>query len=145
MPGSVYLPRGEKTVRKLIELAQRLDKRAVLIICTVQAEPRELRFLTKEEEGWRWSGFAPTLSRVVLARDLGFRISKQAVGIFSETAGSYAKVLSELTGLPVTNDSELPVMRVERDRIEFLEQRLRIGPLIEIERWESGQAGADLG
>ena len=127
------MPRGVKTVRKLISIARALGKRSVMVICSEGGEPKELRFLEEDDE-WRWADITIRLRRVSLARDRGIRQQEKVVGI---RAGPkpLAERLSELFGLPVVENLEAPVIMAEWDKIEFVKGGQAIGLVLEVESW----------
>jgi hypothetical protein len=132
----VYVPRGTKSVRKLIDLAERSGAGTVLVICG-SGDPEELRFLERCD-GWRWSELNPRLRRVILARDRGVRCGRRVAGVLGAGDARIARMVSRVFALPLLSDPRLPAVRVDENSIGFFEGDVPIGPLMEVERWSRG-------
>jgi hypothetical protein len=137
---SRYLPRGTKTVARLIELAKKLGQSRVVIINSAAGQPRELRFLEVVER-WRWANAKILLKGVKLQRELGQRMKLDATEIYPEEGSEeFARTLSSLTGLPLINGlgnhAALFVGGNDKNLIQFWTGKSKTGPMLYVEKVE---------
>jgi rRNA maturation protein Rpf1 len=137
---SRYLPRGTKTIARLIELAKKFGQSRVMIINCVAGQPKELRFL-EVGEGWRWANAKILLKGVKLQRELGHRMKLDAVGIYQEGGSEeFARTLGSLTGLPLINElrthAAVLVESGDKKLIQFWTGKSKTGPVLYVEKFE---------
>jgi hypothetical protein len=137
---SRYLPRGTKTIVRLIELAKKLGQSRVMIINSIAGQPRELRFL-EVGEGWRWVNAKILLKEVKLQRELGQRMKLDAIGIYPKGGSEeFARTLGSLTGLPLINElgtsAAVLVESGDKKLIQFWTGESKTGPMLYIEKFE---------
>ncbi len=135
LPGSEYVPRGVKTVRKLSSLASSRGHAVAMIVESSAGKPKFLQFLGCSE-GWRW-GMKIELGGVELQRDLGqkIRLSGTKVVAGSPEAKELAKLLGELWGMQLVRKAGAEAFAVvDRDKIRFQRGPEKVGPVLHVLR-----------
>ncbi|MEM3420645.1 MAG: hypothetical protein QW835_02385 [Candidatus Hadarchaeum sp.] len=100
LPGSEYIPRGVKTIEKIVFLAKQRGHDRVMIISSLLDKPGEIRFI-EVRETWRWMDATIRLAGVTVSRvktKFG-RLGK--IRIYAEDASSleFARWLGKILGI----------------------------------------------
>jgi hypothetical protein len=103
MPNIKYVPRGVKTVEKLVSMAESFGHIWVMVINSSAGHPKELRFLNIGK-GLGWPDKRAELGEVKIQRDLGQRVRFEGIKIYAEgkPAQELAEFLGEISGLPIS-------------------------------------------
>jgi rRNA maturation protein Rpf1 len=142
LPNAKYMPRGDKSIRKLASLASSQNHKLITIITNRVHQPQELRFLDTTA-GWRWLEERIELRKVELQRDLGRKVKLANVKIAANDqakAQNLARFLSELWDLPFTEKPSGNVALAKDDeglRLQFHEdpKAKPVGPILHIARF----------
>jgi len=141
LPNAEYMPRGVKGVKKLSSLAISHGHDIVMMIDSVDEQPKFLRFL-EVDDGWKWLDVQIELGDVELQKDLGQKTRLLGTKI---VAGSKAKrlanLLEKLWGIKQAEKAAGTgaFMFVDEDKIEFRASlAARIGPVLNVSRVVGG-------
>lgn len=100
LPGGEYVPRGVKTIEKVVLLAKQRGHSRVMIINSFLDRPGEIRFI-EVGETWRWMDVSIKLAGVIINRIKGKGDDFDRIKIYAEDPSSsgFARWLGELLGI----------------------------------------------